>query len=349
MLAPIDLVADRFKKFVDRFKEFRPYQLETALKIKAAFERGKKFVLLQAPTGAGKTLIAVLVAAMLELQMRYTCHSKQQQAQFTDSFPVAIELLGRNNYSCLKNPNSFPRLSAEVCSANSPYCKTCELKDHCEPDAEGKCPCRGDCPYLVQKRLALNADIAVLNAAYLLHVVNYGSGFSPIPLLVLDEMDLTENALLSMIEMSFSDKFMERFQLPRPRFKTKPESWHDWAPECLKAVEQRINQLEDAWGIDDMVSLHQLEQKRRQLRFFINEVDDTWVFDGTTFKPIWINRYADKYLWQHVEYWVCQQPSPHITSCVMTLVSPVVKLFSLRLRQLSTLKGAPSTFGQKQI
>ena len=66
-------------------------------------------------------------------------------------------------------------------------------------------------------------------------------------------------------------------------------------------MEQRINQLQNAWGIDDLVSLHQLEQKKRQLQFFINEVDDTWVFDGTTFKPIWINRYADKYLWQHVD------------------------------------------------
>jgi len=51
MLAPVDLVSDRFKKFVSRFKEFRPYQLETALKVKAAFDRGKEFVLVQAPTG----------------------------------------------------------------------------------------------------------------------------------------------------------------------------------------------------------------------------------------------------------------------------------------------------------
>jgi len=301
MLAPVDLVTDRFKKFVSRFKEFRPYQLETALRVKAAFERGVKLVLVQAPTGVGKTLIAVLVAAMLESKVVYVPHSKQLQAQFCGDFPDAVQLLGRNNYICLKDPGLFPRLSAELCTANSPYCKTCQLKDHCEPDAEGKCPCRGDCPYLVQKRLALNVDIAVLNAAYLLHVVNYGGGFSLIPLLVLDEIDLMESALLGMIEITFTDRFMEKFQLPRPKFKTKPESWHQWAPDCLKEVEKRINQLENTWGIDDLVSLHQLEQKRRQLQFFIQEVDDKWVFDGTTFKPIWVSRYADKYLWQHAD------------------------------------------------
>lgn len=302
MLAPVDLVTDRFKRFVSRFKEFRPHQLETALKVKAAFDRGKKFVLVQAPTGIGKTLIAVLVAAMLELQVRYTSHSKQLQAQFIGDFPDAVELLGRNNYLCLKNPQEFPRLSAELCTANSPHCKNCELsKQGCEPNGEGKCPCVSDCPYLVRKRIAINADIAVLNTAYLLRVVNYGGGFSSIPLLVLDEVDLTENALLGMIEITFTDRFMEKFGLLPPKYKTKPESWRERAPEWLKVVEQRINQLANAWGIDDLVSLHQLEQKKRQLEFFINEVDDRWVFDGTTFKPIWVSRYADKYLWSHAD------------------------------------------------
>jgi Rad3-related DNA helicase len=258
-------------------------------------------VLVQAPTGIGKTLIAVLVAVMLELQMRYTCHSKQLQAQFCGDFPDAVELLGRNNYVCLKNPRLFPQLSAELCTYTSPHCKTCALKGYgCQPDAEGKCPCREDCPYLVQKRLALNADIAVLNAAYLLHVLNFGGGFSPIQFLTLDEFDLTESALLSMIELRFSEKFLEKFGLPRPKWKTKPD--HEWAQECLRVVEQRINQLQNAWGIDDLVSLHQLEQKKRQLQFFIREVtEDRWVFDGTTWKPIWVSSYAGHYLWRHVD------------------------------------------------
>lgn len=301
MLTPVDLVTDRFKKFVSSFKEFRPYQLETALKVKAAFDRGKKFVLVQAPTGVGKTLIAVLVAGMLELQMRYTCYSKQLQAQFCGDFPNAVELLGRNNYRCLKNPSLFPQLSAELCTASSPHCKTCELaKQGCEPDVEGKCSCIADCPYLVQKRRALGADISVHNTAYLLRVLNYGGGFSPIGLATFDELELLENAMLSAIELKFSDRFLEKFGLPRPKWKTKPD--HEWASHCLEEVEKRIAQIENAWGLDDLVSIHQLEQKRRQLQFFIREVDDkNWVFDGTTWKPVWVSRYATQYLWQHTD------------------------------------------------
>jgi len=299
VLAPIDLVTDRFKKFLSCFTQFRPHQLEIALRAKAAFDRGKKFVLIQAPTGIGKTLIAVLVAAMLELQLRYTCHSKQLQNQFCDDFPDAVELLGRNNYICLKNPSLFPNLSAELCTSTSPYCKTCVLKDHgCEPDSEGKCPCRADCPYLIQKQLAISADVAVLNTPYLLHVLKFGGGFSPIPFLVLDEFDLTENALLSMIELRFSEGFLEKFGLPRPRLRVKPD--YEWAEKCLSIIEQRIDQLGGTGCIDDLISIHQLQQKRRQLQFFVREVDDrNWVKDGSIWKPVWVNRYADRFLWQH--------------------------------------------------
>ena len=299
MLAPIDLVNDRFKRYVARFGGFRPYQLETALRAIAAFDKGVKFVLIQAPTGIGKTLIAVLVAAMLELQLRYTCHSKQLQAQFCDDFPDAIELLGRNNYHCLKNPDLFPKLSAELCTYTDPHCKSCVLKDRgCAPDGEGKCPCRTDCPYFVRKQMAMDADIAVLNTQYLLNVLNFGSGFAPVPLLVLDEFDQTENPLLKGMELSFSERFLDKFGLPRPRPREKPD--HEWAQQCLQIVEQRIDRLRGTWGIDDLRSIHELEQKRRQLQFFIREVDDkNWVFDGSNWKPVWAHSYAHTFLWQY--------------------------------------------------
>jgi len=95
MLVPADFGLSQFPRF-------RQYQLEIALKIKAAFEKGVKLVLLQAPTGTGKTLISVLVGIMLGFDILYTCHTKAQQAQFMGDFTDsgAVELMGRNNYVC---------------------------------------------------------------------------------------------------------------------------------------------------------------------------------------------------------------------------------------------------------
>lgn len=287
------------------FDEFRPHQLETALKIVAAFERGVKLVLLQAPTGIGKTLISVLVAVMLEVNMLYTCHTKALQAQFMKDFRElgAEELTGRRNYLCLKNPSLFPRLSAELCTWKNPNCKTCELaKQGCEPDADGHCPCKSDCPYEIQKRRTERAPVGVLNTPYHLLVTNFASGFDDREFVVPDEIDQKGDALMSMIEVSISETMMKKYDLPRPKFKTKRESWEKWAPLALEIVKLRLSKLEGLWGIDDLIAEHQLSRLKAKLEFFINEVDDSWVYDGeSSFKPIWVSKYADRYLWSHAK------------------------------------------------
>lgn len=285
------------------FDEFRSHQLETALGIVAAFQRGVKLVLLQGPTGIGKTLISVLVAIMLEVNMLYTCHTKALQAQFMKDFKElgAEELTGRRNYLCLKDPALFPRLTAELCTWKSPNCKACELaKQGCEPDGEGHCPCKADCPYEIQKRRTQRAPIGVLNVPYYLLETNFAGGFDDREFVTLDEIDQMESALMSLIEVSVPETIMKRYDLPRPKFKTKPESWKEWAPQALEIVKLRLSKLQGLWGVDDLIAEHQLNRLKAKLEFFINEVDDTWVYDGdSAFKPIWVSKYADRYLWSH--------------------------------------------------
>lgn len=303
------------------FDEFRPHQLETALRIAAAFQRGVKLVLLQAPTGIGKTLISVLVGIMLELNMLYTCHTKALQAQFMKDFKElgAEELTGRRNYPCLKNPALFPKLSAELCTWKSPNCKSCELaKQGCEPDREGRCSCKGDCPYEIQKRKTLRAPIGVLNTSYHLLETNFAGGFDDREFVTLDEIDQMENSLMSLIEVSVPETVMRKYDLPRPKFKTKRESWEVWAPEALEIIKLRLSKLQGLWGVDDLIAEHQLARLKAKLEFFINEVNDTWVYDGeSSFKPIWVSRYADRYLWSHAKRFLGMSAtiSPHYQLC----------------------------------
>lgn len=293
------------KDFGLPFNEFRPRQLETALMIKAAFERGAKLVLVQAPTGIGKTLLAVLAAVMLETNMLYTCQTKALQAQFMRDFESigAEETMGRRNYPCLKSPALFPRLSAELCTWKSPNCKSCELdKQGCQPDPNGHCLCRSDCPYEVQKLKTQRAPISVLNTPYYLLETNFAGGFDDRELVVLDEVDKVEDALMSLIEVSVSERVMTKFDLPRPKFKTKTESWKEWAPQALEIIKSRLSKLQGLWGVDDLIAEHQLSQLKAKLEFFVKEVDDSWVYDEeSSFKPIWVNKYAQKYLWSHAK------------------------------------------------
>lgn len=287
------------------FDEFRPHQLETGMKIVAAFQRGKKLVLVQAPTGVGKTLLAVLVAILLEVNMVYTCHTKDLQAQFMKDFGClgAEELTGRRNYLCLKVPQLFPRLSAELCTSKSPNCKTCALSESgCRPDDKGHCPCITECPYQIQKERTQRAPIGVLNVPYYLREANFAGGFDGKDLVILDEVDETERALMSLIEVSVPDALIARYDLPRPKLKANVEAWEEWAPRALETVKLRISKLQGLWGVDDLLAEHQLSRLKTKLEFFISEVDDTWVCDGeSTFKPIWVRKYAEKYLWAHAK------------------------------------------------
>jgi hypothetical protein len=70
----------------DRFPSFRGVQIYGIRCIVRAFEAGARVVFCQAPTGAGKSLLAAAVARVLHMPMIYTATTKLLQDQFLDAF-----------------------------------------------------------------------------------------------------------------------------------------------------------------------------------------------------------------------------------------------------------------------
>jgi ATP-dependent DNA helicase DinG len=67
--------------------------------IDAAFASGYGYIILEAPTGFGKTLVAIAVA--LTLGTSYICTStKDLQTQYARDFPFVKVAKGKNNFSC---------------------------------------------------------------------------------------------------------------------------------------------------------------------------------------------------------------------------------------------------------
>lgn len=58
-----------------KFSDFRPAQVDALERIS---QSDKKVILLQAPTGSGKTLIMAAMGKYLDTQVLYTCHTKPQ-------------------------------------------------------------------------------------------------------------------------------------------------------------------------------------------------------------------------------------------------------------------------------
>ena len=290
----------------EKFSEFRPQQL---MALERIARTDKKVILLQAPTGSGKTLIMAAMGRHLDTQVLYTCHTKQLQGQVIDDFPYAVELKGRANYFCLKGGYTCNECTSERGSSSRRLCNDCKYQ-FCDFKTSGKemdkCPCSSDCPYSLQKRRAKEADLAVLNMAYFLNEANYSGDFSGWPWVALDEGDLTENALMSFIEVTITAARIEQLRIAPPKKKTVAQAWVEWAEDdAIPATELQLKELEEAVLSFDIREKKELERLLTKLWFLTRQNLNTWAFipseSSWIFKPVFISRYAEHNLWTHGE------------------------------------------------
>ena len=81
------------------FPNKRERQSYVLNEIAAAFASGFKHILLEAPTGFGKSPVAIAVA--LAVGSSYICTStKDLQSQYSRDFPFVKVAKGKNNFSC---------------------------------------------------------------------------------------------------------------------------------------------------------------------------------------------------------------------------------------------------------
>ncbi len=275
----------------EKFTEFRTNQFSIAARVANST---KYAFLLDAPTGSGKSLIAATVQRLIDKKITYICTTKQLQDQLLSDFPYAKTLKGRGNYVCAKYPSMFPTISADECT-----------------DTEANpCAPKHRCAYLIAKGAALNADLAVLNTAYFLSEANFVGGFSNRDFLVIDEFDTTEDQLMNYVELVITQKQLTSLNIDPPRYKTKFESWVEWAEIAAKQVSAKVEEiqlrLDSPWATEsyeDIKVSKRLSKLLAKLRFFIKEVDKTWVWypssDRWAFKPVWVSKYSSATLWSH--------------------------------------------------
>lgn len=295
-------------------KQFRSHQWDAIQEVLAAFDSGKPVVIVDAPTGSGKTLLAETVRRLSNRKTLYTTTTKGLQTQIVDDFPYAKLLQGRANYATADRPQDFhpdqyyDHLSAAECTkvrADLPACKRCDPQD----EREDAWHCRwchpiAACPYESAKQAAIAADLAVVNLAFFLTEANGPGRFSGWPLVVLDEADTLESALMDYYGVTISSKWLTRLQLEPPPRKTVAATWGPWiVDQALPAVVQEIAKLPPTYPKTIRERRH-LEGLRDRLKLVADAVGEGWVYTdyergSVTFKPIRVNQIAPDILWQH--------------------------------------------------
>lgn len=261
----------------EKFMVWRHNQSFIMAKIVGAISSGHNFVVAELPTGSGKTMISMAARQILEKKTLYICTTKSLQDQFLADFPHAKLIKGRANYPCGQFPDKFPNVTADDCPARK---------------------CTMACPYASAKNDAIHAQIAVMNMSYFLAEMQHIGAFKNRGLLIIDECDTLEDALLEQVSVQVSEfdvDFLNVGKVDAPEFKTKFESWKIWAEKAREKVKERMAELEreietyntgyeddEDWSTLPIVKIRErkrLERLYAKLMFFLKNVDQYWVWE----------------------------------------------------------------------
>lgn len=296
-------------------KSIRPHQTVAVQQATDAFESGVDVVFMDAPTGAGKGLIAVLIHRQLQVgKAIYICSDKHLQSQFLHDFPYAKLLMGRSNYptetSDARDRYGRLEVSAEDCTSTKPGGEDCW---HCPSGHAG-------CPYQIAKAAAIEAELAVLNTAYLLAEASgqhsaFGGG-NKRELVIVDEADTLEDQLMNHVQFEIPMWIARAAGLKMPKKgvhkQTLMATLGVFAEQVREArANGRFKDVKERKRANAFAA--ECERVADELKRDIDAEDGDedsgrWIRDYDTktlaLKPVIVGPYGTKALWRHGRKWL---------------------------------------------
>jgi len=311
------------------YKRYFPYpQVRSSQAVAIDFildvllEKDKKFVIVEAGTGVGKSAVGLTAAKylhdVLQQQDDYESGSyflttqKILQEQYIKDFHQLgmTSIKSSTNYTCKSHKGSSCgeglRL-LKVAEKGSKTWNTCVFK----------------CPYKRAKRHFLESTEGVTNFSYFLAETMYVGKIVPRNVLVIDEAHNTDIELSKFIEVAVTDKFCkESLRLNMPNFKTQSNA-HIWIRDVyvpkVRSKFQHIESILDKYvGLKEKIKeftniARQYELLDKHLcklhRFLKVYEDDNWVFNcvpaegrrskRVEFKPIDVSPFANDYIFSY--------------------------------------------------
>lgn len=302
--------------FPDWVQEFRAGQWDAIEQARDAFARGCGTVFINAPTGAGKSLIGETTRRVVDAPAIYMPTTKHLQNQLASDFPYASVLMGRANYTPTSGmaTNLWGREVEVEHGGTRVTCADCTVtRNHrtCR-----WCPVVQECPYNQAKAGALMNPLAVLNTSYFLTESNGPGRFAGRGLVIADEADLLEQELMGYVEVRISPSRQKKLGITPPERKTVEESWVEWAGETLQTVGEyraAMGPMEFMRDAKDIREAKGVESLIGGLSALTEELPKGgWIYDyesgdrqgDIAFKPIRVDRYGQEKLWRHASKWL---------------------------------------------
>jgi len=314
-------IDDELKIYLPLKFKPREQQVEVLNMMKNTINNGKKFILLNAPTGSGKSYVAIM---FMNWYLNYVnsgakfdiiTNSKLLQQQYNDEFDFIQDLRGQSNYKCNKY-NTDCRTGKEL-------------------DKATKQPPCGYCPYDIAKEAWTKGQASLTN----FHLYNSFSFFVPSTMvkraanvLIVDEAHDFESVFCDFITVKLSPRILKNYGMENrtielyekklSRIKT-PDGFinfisGDFLPYIIDLRQEFDDMLKDATepkirqiyaGYTEYID--GAEERLSNLIKDYEANEDNWVLDITktktnetelTMQPIWGNLYLDKFIWSNYDH-----------------------------------------------
>jgi len=192
------------------FPTIREAQQQALTTVVESRQKEKKFTLIEAPTGVGKSGIAMATASWAKTQQAppefqngaYVLSTqKTLTKQYMNDFEKIglLELKGRSNYYCATHETN------------------CGDAAHLQgDDPEESCSKQGICPYSNAKKHFMDSPVGVTNFSYYLTETMYAGMLKPRNYLVLDECHNVENQILGFTDTLFAQERAAKLEITLP-------------------------------------------------------------------------------------------------------------------------------------
>lgn len=188
------------------FAAIRPSQESSLVAIEHAYQSDKKFTIIEAPTGTGKSGFGIAAASWAKTKPNtggdghrnggyILSPQKTLTAQYMKDFSDMglTELKGKANYWCHEHDTD---------------CDTGALFNNSSEQGDARQVCEG-CPYKIAKKTMLASGVGTMNFAYFLNETQYAGQLGTREMLVLDEGHNTEQQVLGFTDTEISTKRAE--------------------------------------------------------------------------------------------------------------------------------------------
>lgn len=311
------------------YQKFFPYDTPRESQDKAikfaieAFESGKKYVVIEAGTGVGKSAIGLTISQYIcdknnpldegiSRGSWYLTTQKVLQDQYIKDFGKKgmRTIKSASNYQCTfkkGNDCSETQKLLKVEEKGSKLWNACAFK----------------CHYKKDKEAFIDATDSVTNFPYFLTEASYSGKITPRELLVVDEAHNTESELSKFVEVAVSERFVKTIiKSGFSTIKTQHQAY-TWMRDVyyprlsshmkhIKSMTEKFTGIRDAIKKDFVKMSRQLDlvsSHYQKIKTFLNIYDkENWVFellpagDGKSrriqFKPIDVSPYAEPVLFK---------------------------------------------------